>query len=649
MATVVENLIDGGSKKDRIRQAKERREDKDKSQALRERALWEKEQRAQQQYERSVVERGRRLEEQRHKEMLRRSAVEEKRRQRVEDEKERLEALMRRSTNRNLQADQRPKRWTWCGPPGACEGDSKIAPPCPPASASLANEHAALTPASKSKNVQDFMILPDSPDSLLSRHLSSSSATLPNMTEKASSSPHRSPYRASPSRAERKKVSASFCGPLDDSRGAATTPKTPQTEKPEKSIAQTLADSTMKKLESPTTPTRSSSSTRKNPSTPKRSKSCKSRIQSPASPGQFPSSPMRHRATTPSAENRIRDGEEKISEGSKGYSTLERKSSRTERMPKSTSKEFGHNAESPVTPTGKAGTTDAEEASRLLAERRRLARVLKEQEEKQRLEDERLRVEELQRQQEEERQRQEEENRLAEEKRLRQEEQRCQREMEDRHQKEQRWKELQDDLERQREEAVQRVHKEAERKRQERELLKIQEEQERLQRKKRIEEIMKRTRKPDGEKKEEAQMEVPSPISVSQSISPSPLETEGIRVINSPPKTASESPVICLEPLEAKSSLADDLSDGVQSMDVSPVSRDELVPEFSPISEISQNSMSSALGDILVLTRQVSHPKVSAAPAFGDCNKNLIQDCSSAAIDSSLFQSLRPASDKLNI
>ncbi|XP_073796828.1 uncharacterized protein map7d2b isoform X4 [Danio rerio] len=625
MATVVENLIDGGSKKDRIRQAKERREEKDKSQALRERALWEKEQRAQQQYERSVVERGRRLEEQRHKEMLRRSAVEEKRRQRVEDEKERLEALMRRSTNRNLQADQRPKRWTWCGPPGACEGDSKIAPPCPPASASLANEHAALTPASKSKNVS----------CLCSRI--------------ASSSPHRSPYRASPSRAERKKVSASFCGPLDDSRGAATTPKTPQTEKPEKSIAQTLADSTMKKLESPTTPTRSSSSTRKNPSTPKRSKSCKSRIQSPASPGQFPSSPMRHRATTPSAENRIRDGEEKISEGSKGYSTLERKSSRTERMPKSTSKEFGHNAESPVTPTGKAGTTDAEEASRLLAERRRLARVLKEQEEKQRLEDERLRVEELQRQQEEERQRQEEENRLAEEKRLRQEEQRCQREMEDRHQKEQRWKELQDDLERQREEAVQRVHREAERKRQERELLKIQEEQERLQRKKRIEEIMKRTRKPDGEKKEEAQMEVPSPISVSQSISPSPLETEGIRVINSPPKTASESPVICLEPLEAKSSLADDLSDGVQSMDVSPVSRDELVPEFSPISEISQNSMSSALGDILVLTRQVSHPKVSAAPAFGDCNKNLIQDCSSAAIDSSLFQSLRPASDKLNI
>ncbi|XP_077100897.1 uncharacterized protein LOC143751954 [Siphateles boraxobius] len=87
MATILENLTDGGSKKDRIRLAKERREEKDRSQAVREQALWEKEQRAQQQYERSVVERGRRLEEQRQKEMHRRSAVEEKRRQRVEEEK----------------------------------------------------------------------------------------------------------------------------------------------------------------------------------------------------------------------------------------------------------------------------------------------------------------------------------------------------------------------------------------------------------------------------------------------------------------------------------------------------------------------------------------------------------------------------------
>ncbi|RXN25799.1 MAP7 domain-containing 2-like isoform X1 [Labeo rohita] len=473
MATIVENLTDGGAKKDKIRLAKERREEKDRSQAVRERALLEKEQRAQQQYERSVVERGRRLEEQRQKEMLRRSAVEEKRRQRMEEDKERLEALMRRSVERNLQADQRPKRWTWGGPPGVCDGECVCVCVCVCACEG---------------------------------------------------------------------VEGPLCELLSGPWGAGM-------------------DGDMKTG----------------------SKSCKSRIQSPASPGQYPPSPMRHRATTPSLENKKLEGEEKGSLESKGSSTLERKTSRTEKITKSSSKEFGHNGESPVTPTGKAGTTDAEEASRLLAERRRLARVQKEQEEKQRLEEERLRAEELQRQQEEERQRQEQAAREAEEKRQRQEEERCQRELEERHQKEQRWKELQDDLER-------------------------------------------------------------------QSISPSPLETEGDTAIISPPKAIPDSPIICLEPLEAKSCLADDLSDGVQSMDVSPVSRDELVPEYSPVSEISQNSMTSvALGDIHVLTGQVSHPKVSAPPAFGDCNKNLIQDCSSAAIDSSLFQSLRPTSDKLNI
>ncbi len=73
-----------------------------------------------------------------------------------------------------------------------------------------------------------------------------------------------------------------------------------------------------------------------------RSKSCK--IQSPASPGQYPSSPMRHRAITPSLENKRWEGEEKGSMEIKGCSTLERKTSRTEKITKSSSKEFGHNA-----------------------------------------------------------------------------------------------------------------------------------------------------------------------------------------------------------------------------------------------------------------------------------------------------------------
>lgn len=599
MATVVENP-NGSAKNERAKLVKERREEKEKVNATREQELWDKELRARQQYERSTEERGRRLEGQRQREELRRAAAQEKRRQRGEEEKERLEALMRRSVERGLQPEQRPKRWTWGGPPGACEVYC-----------------------------------------LCSRL--------------ASPSPHRSPYKASPSRADRRKTSA----PAEDSQNAATTPRTPQTEKPggERGFNNSLNESSAKRLESPNTPTKSSA--RKNPSTPKRSKSCRSRIQSPCSPGQYPTSPMRHRATTPSADISKRwDGEEKVVE-SKGYSTLERKSSKTEKIPKSASKELGHNAESPVTPTGKAGTTDAEEASRLLAERRRLARVQKEQEEKQRMEEERLRAEELQRKQVEERERQEQAARQAEEERQRQEEERRKKEVDDRRQKERRLKELQDQLDREREEAFQRVQREAERKQREREQLKLQEEQERLQRKKRIEEIMKRTRKTDAEpKKDDAQIEASSPMTPSvleprdavQLNDPSESSTFVEVKNNLPPSILTDSPVINLEPLVAKgSSAADDLSDGVQSMDVSPVSRDELI--YSPVSEGSQNVMrnSQALDHLLDLTGQPPYPKAPGGAALGDCNKNLIPGYSSAAADSALIQSLAPTMEKLSI
>uniref|UniRef100_A0A4W5NXN7 MAP7 domain containing 2a n=1 Tax=Hucho hucho TaxID=62062 RepID=A0A4W5NXN7_9TELE len=112
---------------DRMRLAKERREERDKGLAVREQAIMEKERRAQLQYERTVEERWRKLEEQRQKEELRRAAVEEKRRQRLEEEKERLDALMKRSLERSLQLEQRPKRWTWGGAGGA-QGDCENAP-----------------------------------------------------------------------------------------------------------------------------------------------------------------------------------------------------------------------------------------------------------------------------------------------------------------------------------------------------------------------------------------------------------------------------------------------------------------------------------------------------------------------------------------
>lgn len=540
------------------------------------------------------------------------------------NEQEHLEELMRRSEDRGPPLEQRPKRWTWGGPPRACE-------------------------------VPDFMIPPDCPELDLIACLSSSnpSAALAQTRGRASPSPHRSPYKASPSRAERRKTS-SPSGPLEESRGAATTPKTPQTEKQ----AGLVTESSAKQLESPMTPTKSWAGCKK-PSTPKRSRSCKSRIQSPCSPGQYPSSPMRHRAVTPGADSNKRlDGEDKGLE-SKNCSTLDRKTTKTEKIPKSTSRELGHNGESPVTPTGKAGTTDAEEASRVLAEKRRLARVQKEQEEKQRLEEERLKAEEFERKQAEERERQEQAAQQAEKERQRQDEERRKKDEDDKRQKERRLKELQDQLDREREEAYQRVQRQAERKQQEREQLKLQEEQERLQRKKRIEEIMKRTRKTDTEpKKDDTHVESSSSGIESVSV----LESADAGQINGPSIRSSESstfaefkrgfsssvtagsPVITFQPLEAKGSAADDLSDGVQSMDVSPVSREELMQEYSPVSESSENLMRNPQAlDLLHLTGQAAYPKA------GDCNKNLIQSFSSTAADSALIQGLGPSMDKLTV
>ncbi|CDQ99619.1 unnamed protein product [Oncorhynchus mykiss] len=190
--------------------------------------------------------------------------------------------------------------------------------------------------------------------------------------------------------------------------------------------------------------------------------------------------------------------------------TADRKASKIDtpdkKMPKSACSDLNtdNNSTEPssVTPTGKgiAGTTSAEEASRLLAERRRLARVQKELEEKQRCEqeeDERLKAEQLRRRQAEERARQEEAARRAEEERSRQEDLRRTWEEEEKLQKEGQDKELQVKMDREKEEAELQAQKDAERQRQEREILKLQQEEERHLRKKRIEEIMKRTRKSD--------------------------------------------------------------------------------------------------------------------------------------------------------
>ncbi|XP_062335662.1 MAP7 domain-containing protein 2 isoform X2 [Osmerus eperlanus] len=598
--------------------------------------LREKELRAQQRLERSAEERGRRMGEQRRREQDRRAAAEEKRRQHAEGEKERLEALVRRRAGdrdrRGDALDNRPKRWTWGGPPGGVEGNPKT-PPSHAIGSAQSNELPAATSPSQSRNACDFLTAPPS-DPPISKRLSNSSANL------------QSPDRASPSpqRANRKSVS-------DDTRGAARTPTT------EKSPAPCGPDSAMRRLESPTTPTRSSSprAQSKGLGTPKRVRSTKSRAQSPCSPGQYPPSPLRQRATTPVTDGNQDRGH---AEG-KGHGTLDRK------IPKSTSRDLG--AESPGTPTGRnvAGTTDAEEASRLLAERRRLARVQKEQEEKRRQEDERLKAEEELRRREEAQERQEAEARRAEEERERQEVERRNKEEEDRRMKERRLRDMQDQLDREREKAFLHAQREAERKRQDRERRHIQEEQERLLRKKRIEEIMKRTRKTEADSPSSAQG-----VPEVRGLAGGGYEEDAgadVTPVPAPP----DSPLITLGPLETKS-CGDELSDGVQSMDVSPVSRDELMsaPEFSQEVTEGLNSLSNVrtLEQLLDLTAQGrkqetgvdSHPfpklKASSAAGLGDLNKNLLIQAYNAgsfpspARDSSqILHSLSSSPGKLDV
>lgn len=113
-----------------------------------------------------------------------------------------------------------------------------------------------------------------------------------------------------------------------------------------------------------------------------------------------------------------------------------------------------------------------------------------------------LREEAMAREAEERKRREEEARFMAEQQRLRDEAQRAQdeKEAEEKAKAEQ---EEADRLQRQREEAEAKAREEAERQRMEREKHFQKEEQERLERKKRLEEIMKRTRKSDaGEKKD---------------------------------------------------------------------------------------------------------------------------------------------------
>uniref|UniRef100_A0A3Q3VJQ9 Uncharacterized protein n=1 Tax=Mola mola TaxID=94237 RepID=A0A3Q3VJQ9_MOLML len=206
-------VIDGATLRidDRLRVAKERREEADKQQALRESQIMERERKAKLQVERQIEERQRKVEEQRRKEEQKRVAAEEKRKQKQEEEKEHYEAVMRRTLERSQRVEQRQKRWSWGGLTDsegrAGESDASASSPVAIVISPASPEKPPRSRQQVDKRSTSSMNLKQPAESGISKRLSSSSATLVKSPEKRvkprSSSCNRLPSNANAGQASK--------------------------------------------------------------------------------------------------------------------------------------------------------------------------------------------------------------------------------------------------------------------------------------------------------------------------------------------------------------------------------------------------------------------------------------------------------------
>ncbi|KAM9059613.1 ensconsin isoform 3-T3 [Megaptera novaeangliae] len=541
---------------DRQRLARERREEREKQLAAREIIWLEREERARQHYEKHLEERKKKLEEQRLKEERRRAAVEEKRRQRLEEDKERHEAVVRRTMERSQKPKQKHNRWSWGGP---LHGSPSIHSADP--------DRRSVSTMNLSKHV----------DPVISKRLSSSSATLLNSPDRARRL-QLSPWESSvvnrlltPTHSflARSKSTAALsgdtasCSPINimpykaaHSRNPMERPKFFVTP-PEGSTRRRTVHGTAgykRERERENIPFHLTPGIRRalSPSHPKARSPASSRLWLPSksfphlpgtprpassmTPGPVKPAPAQVRPPSPGnirpikrevrVEPERKDPEKEpqkvANEPSlKGRALLVKveeatveegtpvKSEVAPAAPEAASVPASAPASTPapsstVTASASlktsAGTTDPEEATRLLAEKRRLAREQREKEEREKREMEELerqKREELAQRVAEERTRREEEARQLEAQQAREREEQLRRQEEGRVRRE---REEMERLQKQKEEEA-RVREEAERVRQEREKHFQREEQERLERKKRLEEIMKRTRRTEASDK----------------------------------------------------------------------------------------------------------------------------------------------------
>ncbi|XP_017740438.1 PREDICTED: MAP7 domain-containing protein 2 isoform X3 [Rhinopithecus bieti] len=703
---------------ERQRLAKERREEREKCLAAREQQILEKQKRAKLQYEKQMEERWRKLEEQRQREDQKRAAVEEKRKQKLREEEERLEAMMRRSLERTQQLELK-KKYSWGTPlaigPGGHDACDKLStstmnlpkPTEPPMSKRLSSSTAAI---SYSPDRAHRMHLSPVEAILVSRLLTPTQSSLARsrasvvLSGQASDSAPLGPlnpsYKSSPTRnVEKKKAtSTSISGAGDVGKEALAGGEASLVEKVKRG-QRTATSLPIVNFGSPLKRCEFSGGIPKRPSSPVISKTAaKAYPQSPkTTKPPYPGSPVKYRLPALSGQempkkkaekeksNKEREGTlAQQAAGPQGEEALEKHVVDKHASEKHTAATGGKAENSAALGKSTAGTTDAGEAAKILAEKRRQARLQKEQEEQERLEKEeqdRLEREELKRKAEEERHRLEEEARKQEEERKQQEEEKKKQEEEEKRKageeakrkteeelllKEKQEQEKQEQekqekamIEKQKEAAEAKAREVAEQMRLEREQIMLQIEQERLERKKRIDEIMKRTRKSDVSpqvKKEDPKVGVQPAVCMenkTKPVVPNKMEINGLNTCqevnglgHAAPETYPQDilsnglkpagGLVHLDALDGKSNSLDDSTEEVQSMDVSPVSKEELIsiPEFSPVSEmipgvsLDQNGTGNAraLQDLLDFTGPPTFPKRSSENlSLDDCNKNLIE------------------------
>ncbi|XP_072558674.1 ensconsin isoform X4 [Paramormyrops kingsleyae] len=660
---------------ERLRLARERREEHEKQFALRETAWLQREERARQFYERQLEERRKRLEEQRAREEQRRAAVEEKRKQKLEEEKARHEAVIQRTLERSQKAKPKPNRWSWGGTLRGTTSHtsaSRKSMPCSsytlqfpvlsftshtPKQPDLVSdirglfESAILFPLDLEGLERHFpdvdrrsvstVNLSKRPEPVITKRLSSSSATLINTPDKAlqkrtsllnrpQSKPQPVRGRTAGDRAaatrrlplsvwestmvnrlltpthsylarSRSAVSlsgeAASCHPM-----SATSFKSLQCRSAERArapppsldlagrrrtlgtVAKPAKDkdyvrkswsnlsvptpAVIKRSRSPgnqkhrvpaPSPVRAPSAPSRPAQHPSLMKSSRTLPSLPLFPGNLrpskslPKLPANPELPAPVAESE--DGSEPATETELAAEAVSVTKPAAEMDPEpledmaprdeSDIEETQQGTPAPAIPIASpstkpmAGTMDPEEASRLLAEKRRQAREQRDREEEERRreeEAERRSREEMARRKAEERARREEEERARQEERKKREEEEAKHAEEERAQRE---REEAERLQKQKEEEEARQRVAAEQ-RLERERHFQKEEAERMQRKKRLEEIMKRTRKSDSpEKKSTSQRNGDVSQQSTSEMGPT-LELEAPAVIQSHPEGAPD-------------------------------------------------------------------------------------------------------------